>query len=451
MNATQEAPLAPQADISTPMRAFMWLCALFCFGFLVWAAFCPLDIVSEAQGEVVPRTKVKRIQHLEGGIIRQLHVKEGDRVKADQPLITLEATASDSSVEEIAVHVNSLRIEVARLEAESRFLALGREAISRAVIGEGSSEHDPAYPPEMVQSSKDLVDKSLELFRTRIRRLQNDLSGQKEKIRQREHDIVEISARLRNMRKNLTHLREQIAISQSLLEDQLTTKYKHLEFLKEETTLKSKIEEDTQGLGRADSALKAAHEGLDQAENAFKEEVQKDLKKAQDELMEYSQRMRKFHDSLSRTVIRAPEEGVVKTMYVVNEGEVVKPGMTVMDVVPVHDRMVIEAHLPISDIGYVQAGQPAAVRIASRDARRYGNLEGTVTHVSPDAITLATGGTFYRVLVETEKDYFEHKSERYQLFPGMRVTVGIRTGQRTVLEYLLYPYFDALTEGLRER
>lgn len=447
-----EPAIVPQADISRAARLFLWLCSLFCFGFLVWAAFCPLDIVSEAQGEVVPRTKVKRIQHLEGGIIRQLHVKEGDRVKADQPLITLEATTSDSNVEEITVHLNSLRVEITRLEAESRFLAQGREALLRVTaIGEGPSEHDPVYPPDLVQNAKDLVDKSLELFRTRIRRLQNDLSGQKEKIKQREHDIVEISARVRNMRKNLAHLREQIAISQSLLDDQLTTKYKHLEFLKEETTLKSRIEEDTQAAGRADSALKAAREALDQAENAFKEEVQKDLKKAQDEFMEYNQRMRKFHDSLSRTVIRAPEEGVVKTMYIVNEGEVVKPGITVMDIVPVGDRMVIEAHLPIGDIGYVQAGQSAAVRIASRDARRYGNLEGKVVHVSPDAIMLATGGTFYRVQVETEKDYFERKNERYQLFPGMRVTVGIRTGQRTVLEYLLYPYFEALTEGMGER
>ena len=111
----------------------------------------------------------------------------------------------------------------------------------------------------------------------------------------------------------------------------------------------------------------------------------------------------------------------------------------------------IEAHLALGDIGYVQPGQPATVKLATGDARMFGNLDGIVTHISPDAITKPEEGTFYRVLVETEIDRFERDGRRYQLYPGMRVLVGIKTGERTVMEYLLYPYFDKLYRGFHER
>ena len=133
------------------------------------------------------------------------------------------------------------------------------------------------------------------------------------------------------------------------------------------------------------------------------------------------------------------------------EGEVVQPGMTVLDIVPAGDKLVIEAHLALGDIGYVQPGQPATVKLATGDARMFGNLDGIVKHISPDAITIPEEGTFYRVLVETESDHFERDGRRYQLYPGMRVLVGIKTGERTVIEYLLYPYFDKLYHGFHER
>lgn len=156
-------------------------------------------------------------------------------------------------------------------------------------------------------------------------------------------------------------------------------------------------------------------------------------------------------DNLQRMVIRSPANGIVKSIYIMGEGEVVQPGMTVLDIVPAGDKLIIEAHLALGDIGYVQAGQPATVKLATGDARMFGNLDGTVKHISPDAITHPEEGTYYKVLVETEHDRFEKDGRRYQLYPGMRVLVGIKTGERTVMEYLLYPYFDTLYHGLHER
>lgn len=213
----------------------------------------------------------------------------------------------------------------------------------------------------------------------------------------------------------------------------------------------SRIEEDKAALSRARSAEAEAGEKVDLIRNGFLEEVQEDLRRARRELLEFNQRLRKMSDSLDRTVVRSPADGIVKSLYVTGEGEVVRPGMTILDIVPVGDKLVIEAHLPLGDVGYVQAGQPAIIRLATGDARMFGSLDGVVRRISPDAITRNEEGTYYRVLVETGSDRFEKQGRRYQLYPGMRVMVGIKTGQRTVLEYLLYPYFDTLYQGLRER
>jgi len=423
-------------------RGFFYLCATFCVSFFIWAAVSPLDIVSDAVGEVVPSSKVKRIQHLEGGIVRKINVREGDRVTEGQPLVDLEATASDSTVAELTVRVTSLKAEVSRLEAESRWFE-----------GDGTDPYsvELRLPAELLEQSPDLADQAAELYSARRDRLVNDINTQKEKVKQRIKDIEEISARIKSQRQNLTYVREQIAISEDLLKDGLTTRYKHLGFLKEESTLVSRIEEDKAALSRSRSTLAAAREQTDQIRNAYLEDVQESLRKSRRELLEFSQRLRKMSDNLNRTVIRSPANGIVKSIYVMGEGEVVQSGVTILDIVPAEDKLVIEAHLALGDIGYVQTGQPATVKLATGDARMFGNIDGIVKHISPDAITSPEEGTYYRVMVETENDRFEKDGRRYQLYPGMRVLVSIKTGERTVLEYLLYPYFDTLYQGLRER
>ncbi len=419
--------------VSRATRSFFYLCGASCLLLFFWSLVGRLDIVSEAQGEVIPRSKVKRIQHLEGGIIRELLVREGDTVTENQPLVELVTTSSETNVEELQVRTNSLRVEIARLEAEEQ----------------GKAE--PDYPEEIRRESPEVVNQSQEHFRSRRKRLESELTGQDEKIRQREKDVEEITARLRNSRHSLELLRQQIAISASLLKDQLTSKYKHLSFLQEESNLVSRIEEDSAAQDRSNSALAAARSERERILNAYHEEVQGALRKAQTDLLEFSQRLRKYTDELTRTVIRSPAAGVVKALYVVNVGEIIKPGMTIMDIVPAGDTLIIEAHLPIADIGYVQPGQRAVIKLASRDARRFGFLEGKVTQVSPDAISMPSGATYYRVLVETERDHFSSGSDRYQLYPGMRVVAGIHIGSRSVLGYILDPFLDTMSQGLQER
>lgn len=417
-------------------RRFLYLCGCLLVLTFAWSALTSLDIVSEAIGEVIPRTKVKKIQHLEGGIVREILVREGDHVKQDQPLVVLDGAAAEANADELAVRLNSLMVESLRLEAESQGLA------------------EPAFTPELEKKHKDLVDQARNLFQARKKRVQTDISSQAERVRQREQDIRETGARLENLKRNLPLVQRQVLRSEELYRERLVKEDELIARRKEENNTRSAILENSAAYSRATAALAAAKEELVRTQNAFNEEVETELKKVQRELMELTQRMKKLRDSANRTTLRAPEEGIVKSVNVVSEGEVIQPGMTVVEIVPAGDKLVIVAHLPIQDIGYVRPGQLAVVKLASRDARRFGNIEGKVLHVSPDAVTQTMPGgvnTFYKVLVVTEQDHFSQKSNRYDLFPGMRVIVGIHIGQRSVLGYFLDPFIDAMSGSLQER
>ena len=149
--------------------------------------------------------------------------------------------------------------------------------------------------------------------------------------------------------------------------------------------------------------------------------------------------------------MRSPVDGTIKTLYVVTVGGVIRPGDTIVDIVPAGDRLIIEAKLPTQDIGYVALGQAAIIKLASSDAMRFGGLKGNVVNISPDTLLTPEGMPYYKVRIETESDHFQRGQLRYNLFPGMQVVASIQTGKRTVLQYILDPLRGAMSDALQER
>jgi adhesin transport system membrane fusion protein len=388
-----------------------------------------------AQGEVVPSTKVKSVQHLEGGIVQRILVREGERVKKDEPLVELQATASDADVRELNVRIKSLEIEGIRLSAEF------------------SGRNELTISPELTKEYPELVKQAKDLFRARRERLRLEQERQKQLVNQSQQQMDEVDARLRNQREKLTLLHEQISISEELLKDDLTNRYTHLELLKEENTLKSAIEENEAAFNQAETALKMEEVRLNSILSAYNEEVQTALDENRGQYDGYLERLKKYDDSLQRTVLRAPVDGIVKTLYLVTEGGVIRPGETVLDIVPEGDRLIVEARLPTQDIGYIHTGQKAIIKLTTADARRFGNIDGEVVHISPDTLVNDKGQPYYNVRVATEDSCFKGggAKDKYCLYPGMIVLVNIQTGQRTVLEYLFSPFFASMDSALTER
>jgi membrane fusion protein, adhesin transport system len=425
--------IANEAYAGRSTHLLLGLCVAGCAAFFGWASVATLDIVSLATGEVIPSSQVKSIQHLEGGIVREISIREGERVKQGQQLVVLEPTQSGADVGEIRVRLLSLRAEIARLEAE--------------VSGAKTLEFDA----DLIADNPRMVKQTLARFNSRKKAQRSRIASQREAINQRSQEIKEIGARIRNLSENIKLMEEQIAISNELLKEDLTNRYNHLDLLKEASSLKGRREEDSAALQRAKSALKEAESNMEGIHSAYMEEAGKELEQARLSFNELSQREQKFEDNLARTILRSPVEGVIKTLHVSTVGGVLRPGQTVIDVVPAGDRLIIEAKLPTQDIGYVQAGQSALIKLTSADAQRFGGLDGTVTNVSPDTLTTEEGAPYYKVRIETANDRFQHGELQYRLFPGMQVSASILTGERTVFEYLASPFLNTMSGAMGER
>lgn len=401
--------------------------------FFIWGMVGTLDIVSMTDGEVIPSSKVKTIQHLEGGIVRKIDVREGQVVKKGQALVHLEQIISGADLSELQVRTNSLIIRIARLEAEA-------------------SEADaPIFPDELSQKFPVIVAQEMDQFRVRTSDLKNRLNTQNEAIAQKDETIRQMKARLSNMRASLKLHQEKVTISEQLLKDELTNRYMHLDLLTKLNELKGSISETRSSLSSANSAFKEAQAQHQQIKTSALNEVQNDLNDSRGNLRELNQRLIKFKDSVSRTVVRATVDGTIKTLYVVTEGGVIRPGDPVVDLVPQGDRLVIESQLPTGDIGYVRVGQAVSIKLASSDAAHFKVIKGTVKAISPDTILTPEGMPFYKVRIDAEQGYFDGGTIRYQLYPGMRVIANITTGRRSVFAYIFGPVFSSFDSALQER
>jgi adhesin transport system membrane fusion protein len=418
---------------ATPAQRLLAYSTALVLALLLWSTLGRLDVVSTAVGEVMPVSRVKAVQHLEGGIVSAILVEEGARVDKGQPLVRLDPIRASSELDELAARLSGLKIDIARLEVEVQ----------------GGDRFE--VPAELAREAPDLAKAAVEVFDTRRRRLAHDVAGLETQVAQRQQELSEIAVRIGNNRRALQLVGDQVAISENLLKRELTSRMVHLDLVRQQQTLKGQLDADQAAVPRIEASLKEARERLGSAKENFIEQARTDLAEARQQFEELSSRMLKFQSAQDRTVLRAPVEGVVKTIAVATEGGVIQPGQTVLEIVPIEDRLVVEAKLPVQDIGYVRAGQSARVTLASSDASAFGHIDGVVQTVSPDATVTNDGRAFYKIRIVTDSNRFQSGERIYQLYPGMQVQCGIRIGSRSVAAYLLGPWFQSLRFAFEER
>jgi adhesin transport system membrane fusion protein len=423
------------------------LLLLFVVSFVLWADNFNLEVVSVAEGEVKPKGETKSIQHLEGGIVKEILVEEGEEVSKGNSLMILESTLSDADVKELQARQDFLKIQTIRLKAEIRGLGGIR------------------FPRQLAKNNSELIQQEKALHAARRKKLLNELKIADEKINQRKQEINEanaeireIEARLKNSQNSLALINEQVAISEDLLKDDLTNRYNHLNLLKESNLLKSRIEEDMAVLSRLAAVVLRQKSSVRDTRSLkkninlmFSQEVHTQLEERQKEFREIRERLRKAKDNLKRTVLRSPVNGIVKKIRIVTKGGVVPPGGKVIDIIPAEGGLVVEARMPPYDIGYVSVGQKGTIKLKSTDAIRFGNVAVKVAHISPDTFADSDGSAYYKVILEPETDYFEKKSTRYNLVPGVEVVSSIHTGERSVLKYIFEPFLTSADSAFQER
>lgn len=399
---------------------------------VVWAALAHLDEVAVAAGEVVPQGQVKTIQHLEGGIIDEIFIREGDTVREGTPLVQLDMAGSANNKEELQVRLDNLILIRTRLEAEA-------------------SGSEPAFPQDIATRQPQMTSAQSAAFNARKQELASSLAVLKGQTAQRNRDVREVQARMNAAKESLSLAGQRLQMSSNLLKDKLQAPMDHLEIERDVATLKGDVASLQEALPRARSALDEARERVTEMELRYRREARELLGETEVDIARIGEIMIRATDQETRTTIRSPTNGVVKNMRYNTLGGVVRPGEPIMDIVPTEDTLVIEARLNPIDRGFVSAGQRAVVKIDTYDFARYGGLDGEVQSVAPDSTVPDGSAPYFKVIVQTDRPWLGDEADNRLITPGMGATVDIHTGTRTVLEYLLRPVLKMKSEAFRER
>ncbi len=399
---------------------------------IAWASVAELEEVATAQGLVVPQGQLKVIQHLEGGIIQSLNVREGDRVSQGQALAQLSLGAQFLNRDELQAQLDGMMIRRARLTAQA-------------------SGTDLQFPPEEAARQPDIVRSERRSFEARQRELNSVESGLRIRAQQRELEVQEFVSQRASLARELVNVEEKFTISADLLDDGLTTRVEHLGLEQETEKIRGKLEVIDVAIPRTRSVLDEAEERILEVRLTSQREANETLARVDAEIARTRENLSQASDQVDRTVVTSPIDGVVKNILVNTIGGVVGPGQSLMEIVPSGQDLVVEAKLSPNDIGFVRVGQPAIVKISTYDFVRFGGLEGVVSEVAPDSSVEDGGDAYFRVRVRTDKTYLGAEPGDLPITAGMLATDDIKTGTKTVAAYLIRPVLKLRHEAFRER
>ena len=327
---------------------------------------------------------------------------------------------ASSEFEEINARLKSTQLSILRVESEK-------------------NSNDSIFIPENKNKlfDEELLKSETELFESRKKAINSEIKSKKSNIKKANKNLT-------NLKKRLKIVKEQESISQKLLEVEATNRLKHLELLRELQEVESKIDEQQ-------SIIDLSKNDLERVKNNYSEQLNKELSELKRENRELNQRIQKYSDSLNRTVLKSPVSGTVKLISVNSKGAIVAPGVTVVEIVPENEKLIIEAKLPLSEIGYIKKNLDAKIRLNTPEGSRFRSIKGKVIFVGADRISSKEEDSFYLVKVETSESSFSRRDEKYKLFSGVPVMVGIITGKRSFLDYFLTPFMKNATFALSER
>ena len=391
----QNVSEALQAQSTPASSAFLYLMIAFTVVGIVWASYSKVDEVTQAEARVITSNRDQVVNSMEGGLLAAMLVSEGDTVTKGQAIVQLEPTRFESQYE----------------EGMSKQLAL-KAALSRA---RSEALNQPLnFPPE-VQANRAIVDNETRTYQSKKKLMDESVAA---------------------LRKSVDMISNEIQISQKLSEQGLFSIVELSRLRRQENDLNQQITERL---------------------NKFRADANGEVVRIETELAQLKPNLTARRDTYERTTLRAPVNGIVKNIRMTTLGAAVPGGAPILDIVPVDAKLLLDARLDPKDVSYIKPGLPVAIKLAAFDTAIYGELKGTVVLISPDTFRgedarNAEGqpAAYYRVLIESEIDKTDERQKKMVIIPGMTATAQIKTGAKTVMQYLIKPIYKA-KEAFRER
>ena len=432
-----ESSLGPSSELGHAGRIGLWALGIGFGGFLLWAALAPLDEGVPSQGHVAIDTKRKSVQHLSGGIIKDVLVGEGDQVKEGQLLIKLDDAAAKANFEAIRQRYLGLRAMQGRLLAEQA----GQTAIT--------------FHPDLVAAASDpLIKQQMmnqeQLLRSRKAALQADLQSIQESIQGQQGLSSAYDGMMSSRRNQFSLLNEELTNTRSLVKEGYVPRNRQLELERQVSESKTSMAELQGNTIRSRSSVAELRQRAIVRQQEYRKEVETQLADVTREVLSDAGKFIALQDDLTRTEIRSPAAGQVVAMAVQSVGSVIGPGQKVLDVVPANESLLLETRVQPHLIDRVHAGMLVDVRFSSFARSPQLVVQGKLVSVSGDLLTDPQSGAGYYLARVTVTPEGLKKLGKRQMQPGMPVEVVFRTGERSLLTYLLHPLTKRIAASMNE-
>jgi len=411
-------------------RLLVWSVTGFFLVALLWAGLAHVDEVTRGDGKVVPYLQNQHIQSLDGGIVAQIMVHEGDRVRRDQLLLKIDNTRAVSSLRENQAQYLSLLAKAARLRA----------------LTSGASY----VPPEQVmQLAPDIASHELALYTSKRQDLDATVAIARQEFEQRSHELSEAQARQEGAKRAFELTSRELAVTRPLKDSGAVSDVDLLRLDRDVAQARGELGQSTAQIAKLHAAIAEASRKIQEVELAFRNAASVELSDTLSKINSLSEGSIALKDKVRLTEVRAPAAGEVKRLYVNTVGSVVQPGKDIIELVPSEQSLLLETRIAPRDIAFLHPGQRAFVRFSAYDYTVYGGMEAVLQDIGADTVTDDKGNAFYIVKVRTNSRALG--SAHLPIIPGMVAQIDIMTGKKSILSYLLKPVLRAKAEAMTER
>ncbi len=402
--------------------------------FLAWARFATLEEVTHAEARVVPSSKIQVVQNLEGGIMSELLVRDGQIVQKGDVLLRIANTGAQSQYSDSRTQYLTLQAMNARLTAES-------------------TDRTPVFPPEVLKEVPSVAQSEQALYQTQINEVNSNLAVLNDQLSQKQQEIAGLQSKQQSISQQLGLAREEQNMTAPLVSSGAASKLELVKLQRAVTELQGQLDDIKLSIPRAEAARDEAKKRIQEKTAVFHSAAQAELNKHAAEIAALSQQIFTQKDRVTRTEVRSPVRGTVKDVKVTTIGEVIKPGQDLVEIVPLEDTLLVEAKVRPADVAFLRPGQSATIKITAYDFSIYGGLRANLEQISADTIKDdgPRGDTFFRVMLRTDKNSLGTDAKPLPIIPGMTASAEILTGHKSVLDYLLKPLLKAKERALTER
>ncbi len=414
------------------LRAVMYFWIIAVFIFIGWAKFALIDEIARGSGEIIPSGENQVVQNLEGGIVEEILVQEGQEVKKGQILLKINNEKSRSSFSSNDIKADALDAKIMRLRAES--------SGSDFIVDENLKKKIPLF-----------IENEKSLYLTNKRQLKSKLNALKEKLAQKKQELSEANTHLWHLKSSSKMIKKEVRMTKPMVAKGVRSKIDFLKLQREANEIEDKYTAIKKSIPRLKSAIKEVQSNMNEATLTYRSDAKEKLNTAVSELRSLRSVSTALKDQVTRTIVKAPMNGIVQKLYVHTIGGVIKPGADIMEIVPIDEKLLVEVKIKPKDIAFIYYKQKAIVKFTAYDFSIYGGLTGKVVLISPDTIKDEKGNVFYKVRIKTDKNYIERKGKKLKLIPGMTASVDIITGQKSVLDYILKPILKTKQYTFTER